>query len=137
VDSEDRHGRIVEVILNGQSGTLDKHALAGTSESFLAHRGLMPRAHVTASGNEVPRLAPQAVSSDADIIVAAGRDGTSAAVAEHIAGTGKAFGVLPLGTFNYFAKDLGIPLELDGALDVLANGISASIDVGEVNATCF
>jgi diacylglycerol kinase family enzyme len=137
VDSEDRHGRIVEVILNGQSGTLDKHALAGTIESFLAHRGLMPRVHVTPSGNDVPRVARQAASSDADIVVAGGGDGTSAAVAERIAGTGKALGVLPLGTFNYFAKDLGIPLELDGALDVLANGVSASIDVGEVNGHLF
>ncbi|HEU4695071.1 MAG TPA: diacylglycerol kinase family protein [Vicinamibacterales bacterium] len=137
MEAASRHGRIVEVILNSQSGTLDKHALAGTIESFLAHRDLTPRVHVTASGNDVPRLARQAASSDAEIVVAGGGDGTSAAVAERIAGTEKAFGVLPLGTFNYFAKDLGIPLELDGALNVLANGVSASIDVGEVNGYLF
>ena len=137
METEDRDGLIVEVILNGQSGTLDKHALAGTIQSFLAERGLMPRVHVAASGNDVPRLARAAASSDADIVVAGGGDGTSATVAEQIAGTGKVFGVLPLGTFNYFAKDLGIPLELDGALDVLANGVSASIDVGEVNGYLF
>jgi diacylglycerol kinase family enzyme len=137
MEAENRRGRIVEVILNGQSGTLDKHALAGTIESFLANRGLTPRVHVTPSGNDLTRLARAAASSDADIVVAGGGDGTSSAIAEHIAGTGKAFGVLPLGTFNYFAKDLGIPLELEGALDVLANGVSTSVDVGEVNGYLF
>jgi diacylglycerol kinase family enzyme len=137
METEQRRGRVVEVILNGKSGTSDKHALAATIESFLAERGLMPRVQVTTSGSDVPQLARQAALGDADIVVAGGGDGTIATVAEHIAGTGKVFGVLPLGTFNYFAKDLNIPLELDGALAVLANGDSASVDVGEVNGHLF
>jgi diacylglycerol kinase family enzyme len=92
---------------------------------------------VTASGTEVPLLARQAANGDADIIVAGGGDGTIATVAEHLAGTNKALGVLPLGTFNYFARNLGIPLELDGALDVLVSGASMSLDVGEVNGNLF
>jgi diacylglycerol kinase family enzyme len=134
---DDQHGRIIDVILNSRSGTLDTHALAGTIEAFLAERGLMPRVHVTTSGAEVPFLARRAASGDADIVVAGGGDGTIATVAEHIAGTGKTFGILPLGTFNYFAKNLGIPLELDGALEVLVRGESASIDVGDVNGNLF
>lgn len=134
---DDSHGRIIELILNGRSGTLDKHALAGRIESFLAERGLMPRVHLTTSGSEVPLLARQAANGDADIVVAGGGDGTIATVAEHIAGTDKALGVLPLGTFNYFGRNLGIPLELDGALDVLASGASVAVDVGEVNGHLF
>jgi diacylglycerol kinase family enzyme len=130
-------GRIVELILNGRSGTLDKQALAGSIESFLTERGLIPRVHVTTSGSEVAVLARQAASGDADLVVAGGGDGTIATVAQPIVGTGKALGVLPLGTFNYFAKNLGIPLELDGALDVLARGACTSIDVGEVNGYLF
>jgi len=137
MQGEDRRGRTIELILNNRSGTLDKHALAGTIESFLAERGLMPRVHVTSSGDEVPLLARQAASGNADIVVAGGGDGTVATVAEHMFGTGKAFGVLPLGTFNYFAKNLGIPLELDAALEVLARGAVESIDVGEVNGRLF
>jgi diacylglycerol kinase family enzyme len=137
MDGDDRGGRSIEIILNSRSGTRDKHALVGTIESFLAERGLKPRVHVTRNGGEVPLLAQQAASGDADIVVAGGGDGTIATIAEHISGTGKAFGVLPLGTFNYFAKDLGIPLELDAALDVLARGAFASIDVGEVNGHLF
>ena len=137
MDSRDKVGRIVEIILNSRSGTLDKHALVETIESFLAERGLMPRVHVATNGREVPMLARQAASGDADIVVAGGGDGTIATVAEHIAGTEKAFGILPLGTFNYFAKNLGIPLELDAALDVLAHGALASVDVCEVNGHLF
>jgi diacylglycerol kinase family enzyme len=103
----------------------------------LAERGLMPRVHVTSSGDDVPLLARQAASGTADIVVAGGGDGTVATVAQHMYGTGKAFGILPLGTFNYFAKNLGIPLELDDALEVLAGGPVASIDVGEVNGHLF
>jgi diacylglycerol kinase family enzyme len=137
VSRDDSQGRIIEVILNRRSGTLDKHALAGRIQSFLAERGLMSRVHVTASGTDVPLLARQAASGDADIIVAGGGDGTIATVAEHIAGTDKVLGVLPLGTFNYFARNLGIPLEHDGALEVLARGASVSVDVGEVNGNLF
>jgi diacylglycerol kinase family enzyme len=137
MDGEDRGGRIIEIILNSRSGTLDKHALVGTIESFLAERGLMPRVHVSKDGSEVPLLAQQAASGDADIVVAGGGDGTAATIAERISGTGKAFGILPLGTFNYFAKNLGIPLELDAALDVLARGAFAAIDVCEVNGHLF
>jgi diacylglycerol kinase family enzyme len=137
MDGRNRDRRIVEIILNNRSGTLDKHALVGTIESFLVERGLVPRVHVTANGREVSLLAQRVASGDADIVVAGGGDGTIAAIAEHISGTGKAFGVLPLGTFNYFAKNLGIPLELDAALDVLACGALASIDVCEVNGHLF
>ena len=137
MDRHDSHPRIIECILNGRSGTLDKQALAGRIESSLAERGLMCRVHVTASGTEVPLLARQAANGDADVIVAGGGDGTIATVAEHIAGTDKALGVLPLGTFNYFARNLAIPLDLDGALDVLVGGASVSVDVGEVNGNLF
>lgn len=130
-------GPIVELILNGRSGTLDKHALAGPIESFFAERGLRPRVHVAASGSDVPLLARQAAAGDAEIVVAGGGDGTIAAVAQHIAGTGKTFGIVPLGTFNYFAKNLGVPLDLNGALEVVAGAGRASVNVAEVNGQLF
>jgi diacylglycerol kinase family enzyme len=47
------------------------------------------------------------------------------------------FGVLPMGTLNHFAKDLGIPLELDAAIANLASGVPVRVDVGEVNGRIF
>ena len=46
-------------------------------------------------------------------------------------------GVLPLGTLNHFARDLGIPQDLDGALKVVASGFVKRVDVGEANGRIF
>jgi diacylglycerol kinase family enzyme len=51
--------------------------------------------------------------------------------------TGMAFGVLPLGTLNHFAKDMGIPLPLDEAIANVATGKPRMVDVGEVNGRIF
>ena len=71
------------------------------------------------------------------VIVAGGGDGTVSAVASTLAGTGAALGVLPLGTLNHFAKDLGMPLDIDAAARVIAAGQTTCVDVGEVNGRCF
>ena len=59
------------------------------------------------------------------------------AVASVLAGSDKALGVLPLGTWNHFAKDLGIPLALDAAAKTVVEGRTAKIDVAEVNGRLF
>jgi diacylglycerol kinase family enzyme len=69
--------------------------------------------------------------------VGGGGDGTIAAVAAALVGMETALGVLPMGTLNHFAKDLGIPLELDKAVQTLFTGKVARVDVGEVNGRIF
>jgi diacylglycerol kinase family enzyme len=71
------------------------------------------------------------------VIVAAGGDGTVSAVAAAARGTGTALAVVPFGTFNHFAKDLGIPLDTAEAVRVLLEGRRLKIDVGEVNGRTF
>jgi diacylglycerol kinase family enzyme len=71
------------------------------------------------------------------MVVAAGGDGTMNAVASALIGTGTAMGVLPLGTLNHFAKDLKIPLELEGAVATIVTGNTVPIDVAEVNGHIF
>ncbi len=71
------------------------------------------------------------------MVVAGGGDGTINAVAAQLADTGVSLGVLPLGTLNHFAKDAGIPLELDAAIAAIANGVRRRVDVGEVNDRIF
>jgi diacylglycerol kinase family enzyme len=78
-----------------------------------------------------------ALADGAELVVAGGGDGTINAVASVLVGSGVAFGVLPLGTLNHFAKDLGIPLELDAAVRNLASGRRRQVDVGEVNDRIF
>jgi diacylglycerol kinase family enzyme len=67
----------------------------------------------------------------------AGRDGTVHAVAAAVLAGGTLLGVLPMGTLNHFAKDLGLPLELAEAVHVAAQGTVRRVDVGQVNGRVF
>ena len=82
------------------------------------------------------RLAP-ALAGDADVIVAAGGDGTVLSVAEALLGSDKMLAVLPLGTLNGLARDLGLALDLPTAVTQLAALEPRAIDVGEVNGRPF
>lgn len=70
-------------------------------------------------------------------IVAAGGDGTVSAVAAVALETSSTLAVLPLGTLNHFARDLGIPTDLEEAIDAIATGRATSVDVGFVNDRPF
>ena len=78
-----------------------------------------------------------AIASGAGRVAAAGGDGTVSSVAAVLAGTPTPFGVLPLGTLNHFAKDMGIPLDLDAAVKTIAAGRTIAVDVGDVNGRPF
>jgi diacylglycerol kinase family enzyme len=83
------------------------------------------------------RALQKAQRNEIDAVIAGGGDGTIHTVAAVLAGTGVKLGILPLGTLNHFAKDLGIPMELEGSLDVIAAAHDVNIDVGEVNGIVF
>lgn len=72
-----------------------------------------------------------------DAIVVAGGDGTVNAVADAVSGTDVVVGVLPLGTFNHFARDLGLPTDLEAAAAALVSAEVRSVDVAEVNGRAF
>jgi diacylglycerol kinase family enzyme len=81
-----------------------------------------------------------ALARGARIVVGGGGDGTLSRVASALRDAGAAqvaLGVLPLGTLNHFAKDLGIPLELDAACAVVARGRAIAVDMAEVNGRAF
>lgn len=88
-------------------------------------------------GSSLKLEAEAAAKSAADVVIVAGGDGTLSTVAGSLAGTEKRLGVLPTGTLNHFAKDLGIPLDLSQAAAVIAAGDVRAIDVGEVNGRVF
>ncbi len=128
--------RRIDVILNSGAGTLDKQALADSITRLLTERDADPRVYVV-PGAELRATAEAASRGDAAIVAAGGGDGTILTVARHLVGTDKALGVLPLGTFNYFARNLQVPLDLEPALHVLADGDCRHVDVGEVNGSLF
>ncbi|KAA1380446.1 YegS/Rv2252/BmrU family lipid kinase [Aeromicrobium fastidiosum] len=73
--------------------------------------------------------ATAALHEEVDLIVAAGGDGTVLAVCEEVARTGTAVGILPHGTGNLLARNLGIPLNTRDALDVVFGGQDRAIDL--------
>jgi diacylglycerol kinase family enzyme len=83
------------------------------------------------------RAAARAARGEIDGVVVGGGDGSIHTVAGVLAGTGVPLGVLPLGTLNHFAKDLGIPTDLAGAVAAIAGGESRPVDVAEVNGLVF
>jgi diacylglycerol kinase family enzyme len=77
------------------------------------------------------------VAAERDVIVAAGGDGTVSAVAAGVARVGKTLGIIPAGTLNHFARDAGIPTELEQAMAVIGSGHVRAFDVGVVNEHVF
>jgi diacylglycerol kinase family enzyme len=88
-------------------------------------------------GPDLLSAARAAASSDADVVVMGGGDGTMGAGAGGLAGTGKTMGLLPLGTLNHCARDLGIPADLEEAVRIVVEGSAREIDIGEANGRVF
>ena len=78
-----------------------------------------------------------AAASKPDVLLVGGGDGTIAAAAAVAIQTGLVLGILPLGTLNHFARDVGIPADPGEAVDGLANSRVRHVDVGEVNGRIF
>ena len=123
-------------ILNQKAGSNDAGAARAMLARVAAERGQEARVLLSAHGAELPALAAEARAAGG-VVVAGGGDGTIAAVAAALVDTDVTLGVLPLGTLNHFAKDLGIPLDLEAAVRTLFAGNVARVDVGEVNGRIF
>ncbi|MFN2493070.1 MAG: diacylglycerol kinase family protein [Pyrinomonadaceae bacterium] len=127
----------IEVLINAVSGDGNKEQVhPRLAEAFRA-KGVDARISMCHSASELITLAQQAARSDAETIVAGGGDGTINSVASAIIGFNKTLGVLPFGTMNHFAKDLHIPLDLEGAVQTIVSGNITKVDIGEVNGRIF
>jgi diacylglycerol kinase family enzyme len=127
----------IKVIINDSSGVPDKQETLAQLTEIFTSSGLKADLSLAKSGEEVVALAQRAANSSSQIVVAGGGDGTVSAVASALAGTNKVLGVLPLGTLNHFAKDMLIPLDLEGAARNLLEGRVVKVDVGRVNDRVF
>jgi YegS/Rv2252/BmrU family lipid kinase len=127
----------IEVIINAGSGADNKEHVQRRLHEIFAASGIEARISLARTGAEVVHLAQQAARTDADAIVAGGGDGTINSVAAAVIQSDKKLGVLPFGTMNHFAKDLHLPLDLEGAIQTIVAGHSIKVDVGEVNGRIF
>lgn len=91
----------------------------------------------TERSGHATELARAAVEQGYARVVVCGGDGTLAEAATGLAGTATPLGLIPLGTANQVAQNLGIPLALDAAVRVIADGHTATIDVGRIDDRVF
>lgn len=82
-------------------------------------------------------LVAAALREGVDLVLASGGDGTIAACVAALAGSGVPLGVLPAGTGNLLARNLGLPLSLEGALKAAMTGADRLLDVGVANGRLF
>lgn len=85
----------------------------------------------------LPEVINEAISRGHQLVVVGGGDGTISSIVDSFAYQDVVLGLLPLGTGNSFARTLGIPLSLEGAVDVIAHGKVADVDLGKVGEDYF
>ncbi|HET6779146.1 MAG TPA: diacylglycerol kinase family protein [Gemmatimonadales bacterium] len=127
----------IGVVLNASSGQGASVEAADRLKDIFAAAGREARITLAESGSKISSAMRREVDNGCETLVAGGGDGTintgAAAVLDH----NIPLGVLPLGTLNHFAKDLGIPLDLEEAARVVTDGVVCNVDVGEVNGRLF
>jgi YegS/Rv2252/BmrU family lipid kinase len=122
---------------------VNAHARSGedayaAAKEMLQQKGLaLGTAVAVREPQRIPDIVAQALAQGHSLVIVGGGDGTIRAAANALAGKDAACGILPLGTANSFARSLNVPLDLDGAVDVLLQGRTKQVDVGLIGDKCF
>ncbi|TCB82235.1 diacylglycerol/lipid kinase family protein [Acinetobacter sp. ANC 4173] len=130
----------LSIIYNARSGfhASNKEEIYEQLLTYFTEHGFEIQVFELGEKNDFPILMQSIIqrhhcSSEMGVIVSAGGDGTLNAVAKALLGTHIPVGILPLGTFNYVARVLNIPLEIMQAAEVVATGQIRSIHVAKIN----
>jgi diacylglycerol kinase family enzyme len=128
------------IVLNPRSGARDSEHAAAQITGVLRDAGRPHQLRQVDRQRGVETLAAQAAADaqrEHGIVVAAGGDGTLNAVARAAHAAGRPFGVIPQGTFNYFAREHGIPTDTQSAAEALLRARPQPVQVGEANGRIF
>jgi diacylglycerol kinase family enzyme len=127
------------VVYNEKAGSVGTRTDGLSSESLreaFAVAGINAEIH-GATGTGIDAALREAVAQRPVAVYAGGGDGTVSAAAGFLVDTDIVLGVLPLGTLNHFARDLGVPLAWRDAITVLASAPIRAVDVAEMNGRIF
>ena len=89
-------------------------------------------AHPVENPGDLCDVLAKALEREPDLVIIGGGDGTVSGLVDQLVGKGVVLGVLPFGTANSFARTLGIPLDIAGAVEVLKTGRPRRIDLGMI-----
>jgi len=127
----------VTVLLNRGGGAIAADAKIGEKvASALSQAGVDAEVELVEGGDCAVRCRSIAERGD-ELLVVGGGDGTISAAASALVGTKTVLGILPLGTLNHFARDLGIPAKLEDAAKLIAERRERKVDVAEMNGRIF
>jgi YegS/Rv2252/BmrU family lipid kinase len=127
----------VKIVVNPAAGT--DQAILGTLNDVFGGSGIEWDVVVTNKPGDARKAASAAQDEGYDLVAAYGGDGTIMEVAAGLAETGQPMAILPGGTANVMAGELGIPADLDGAARLIAGGNNRllSVDMGEAGRKRF
>ncbi|MGC4251933.1 MAG: YegS/Rv2252/BmrU family lipid kinase [Sphingobium sp.] len=124
------------LIVNAQSRKGEAH-FAGAKELIEKAGVRLIAAHAVKNPDDMAPTVRAAVESGAPMVIVGGGDGSLSGTVDELVGKDCVFAVLPLGTANSFARTLGLPLELEGAVEVIAHGRRRRIDLGMIDGDYF
>ena len=132
------------IVINAGSGSKNARSVE-SSLTKLFHDAIQPyELFLCRRPQDLPEMTEKAIDQarrQNGVVVAAGGDGTIRSVAQEVFVADLPFGILPLGTFNYFARDNGIPQDAIAAAEVLIAGIRSGterqVQVGLLNDQVF
>jgi YegS/Rv2252/BmrU family lipid kinase len=127
----------VSILVNkgGGAASRDPEIKSNVAKAFKA-AGMDVKVELIDGGKCEARAKAIAKRGD-KLVVVGGGDGTISAAASALLGSKTALGMLPLGTLNHFARDLGIPTKLEEAAALIAKGKPRAVDVAEMNGRIF
>ena len=127
----------VPVFINGSGGAASRDPkIEQTVRKAIKAAGIDAKVELIEGGDAEVRCKAIAERGD-ELVVVGGGDGTIGAAASALIGSKTRLGILPLGTLNHFARDLGIPTDLDEAAKLIATGKAKKVDVAEMNGRIF
>lgn len=127
---------MIGVLINPRSGFVSQHGvdhLCGLIEESLPDA----RVHVLGPEDDVAARSRDLQQAGATCVAAAGGDGTIRAVAATLVDTEIPLGVIPAGTLNHFARDVGVGRDVPRAIEILAGRNETAVDVASVNDLYF
>ncbi|MDI1229426.1 MAG: diacylglycerol kinase family protein [bacterium] len=129
----------ITLVMNSGSGHDDKTSARDLIVQKLGEAGITVKVAEISGGNIVAvcNAAAKEAKQSGSLVVAAGGDGTVNCVASACVKHDVPMGVIPMGTYNYFARDLGIANDIEGAIAVLATGQLRTTSVGLLQDQVF
>lgn len=125
------------LIINPISGTESKKNIPEEVAAAIDQKKQDLIIRITGYPKHATEIARQAAKDKYKYVIAAGGDGTVNEIARELVNTNTTLGILPLGSGNGLARDLGIPIDIEKALKIILNEYIRKIDYGIANERIF